>query len=276
MVVPLVFVVPAGDFCAGGHTLDVHLINVKQIWKIAFMVIDYKPLKTESLPKQIARQIRQAIVEGRLRADDRLPGEEELAERYGVSRPTIREALKRLAAQNLIRSRRGPAGGTFVNRPSQEEMRDALATTAMLGVGLGEFDLADVAQARRELEFVCCRLAAQNRDPEQLAIMAEELNRQAQGDLSDEAFCASDVRFHRALVDATKNRILQLVMVTVIEALQPVMNMVVFRFRERTVVVDQHHRLLEALKTGDAEAACAVLKEQMDSLAEQFAAAQVR
>jgi GntR family transcriptional regulator, transcriptional repressor for pyruvate dehydrogenase complex len=240
------------------------------------MVIDYKPLKTESLPKQIARQIRQAIVEGRLRADDRLPGEEELAERYGVSRPTIREALKRLAAQNLIRSRRGPAGGTFVNRPSQEEMRDALATTAMLGVGLGEFDLADVAQARRELELVCCRLAAQNRDPEQLAIMAEELNRQAQGDLSDEAFCASDVRFHRALVDATNNRILQLVMVTVIEALQPVMNMVVFRFRERTLVVDQHHRLLEALKTGDAEAACAALKEQMDSLAEQFAAAQVR
>jgi DNA-binding FadR family transcriptional regulator len=241
-----------------------------------FMVINYKPLKTESLPKQIARQIRQAIVEGRLRADDRLPGEEELAERYGVSRPTIREALKRLAAQNLIRSRRGPAGGTFVNRPSQEEMRDALATTAMLGVGLGEFDLADVAQARRELELVCCRLAAQNRDPEQLAIMAEELNRQAQGDLSDEAFCASDVRFHRALVDATNNRILQLVMVTVIEALQPVMNMVVFRFRERTLVVDQHHRLLEALKTGDAEAACAALKEQMDSLAEQFAAAQVR
>ena len=82
------------------------------------MVIDYKPLTTESLPKQIARQIRQAIVDGRLRADDRLPGEEELAERYGVSRPTIREALKRLAAQNLIRSRRGPAGGTFVNRPS--------------------------------------------------------------------------------------------------------------------------------------------------------------
>jgi GntR family transcriptional repressor for pyruvate dehydrogenase complex len=238
------------------------------------MVIDYKPLKTETLPKQIARQIRQAIVEGRLRADDRLPGEDELAERYGVSRPTIREALKRLAAQNLIRSRRGPAGGTFVNRPNQEEMRDALATAVMLGVGLGELDLADVAQARRELELVCCRLAAQNPDPEQLAIMADELAKQAQGNLSDEAFCASDVRFHRALVDATNNRILQLVMVSVIEALQPVMNMVVFRFRERSLVIDQHHRLHEALKTGDAEAACAVLEEQMDSLAEQFAAAQ--
>lgn len=240
------------------------------------MAIDYKPLTTESLPKQIARQIRQAIVDGRLRADDRLPGEEELAERYGVSRPTIREALKRLAAQNLIRSRRGPAGGTFVNRPSQEELRDALTTAAMLGVGLGELDLADVAQARRELELICCRLAAENRDPAQLAIMAEELENQAQGDLSDEAFCASDVRFHRALVDATSNRMLQLVMVTVIEGLQPVMNMVIYRVRERAVVVDQHRRLLEALEAGDGEAACAVLAEQMDCLAGQFAAASSR
>ena len=238
------------------------------------MGIDYKPLATESLPKQIAQQIRQAIVEGRLRADDRLPGEEELAARYGVSRPTIREALKRLAAQNLIRSRRGPAGGTFVNRPNQEELRDALTTAAMLGVGLGEFDLADIAQARRELELICCRLAVENQDSAQFAIMAEELHSQAQGSLSDEAFCASDVRFHRALVDACHNRILQLVMVTVIEALQPVMNMVVFRFREREVIVAQHQRLLTALQVGDTDAACEVLNEQMDYLTAQFAAAQ--
>ncbi len=238
------------------------------------MSIDYKPLATESLPKQIAKQIRQAIVDGQLRADERLPGEEELAKRYGVSRPTIREALKRLAAQNLIRSRRGPAGGNFVNRPSQEELRDALTTVATLGVGLGEFDLADIAQARRELEKICCRLAAQNRDRAQFAIMTAELENQATGELSDEAFCASDVRFHRALVDASNNRILQLVMVTVIEALQPVMNMVVFRFRERTVIVDQHRRLLSALQNGNVDAACEVLTEQMDYLAAQFAAAQ--
>jgi len=238
------------------------------------MGIDYKPLATESLPKQIAQQIRQAIVEGRLRADDKLPGEEELAERYGVSRPTIREALKRLAAQNLIRSRRGPAGGTFINHPNHEELRDSLATAAMLGVGVGEFDLVDVAQARRELELICCRLAAENHDMTQLAIMEEELESQAQGNLSAEAFCASDVRFHRALVDASNNRILQLVMVTVIEALQPVMNMVVFRFRERAVIVDQHQRILAALQAGDADTACEVLTSQMDYLAQQFAAAQ--
>jgi len=54
------------------------------------------------------------------------------------------------------------------------------------------------------------------------------------------------------------------------------MNMVVFRFRERAVVVDQHLRLLEALQAGDGETACAVLAEQMDCLADQFAAASAR
>lgn len=237
------------------------------------MGIEYKPLTTESLTKQISQQIRQAIVEGRLRADDRLPGENELAQRYGVSRPTIREALKRLAAQNLIHSRRGPTGGTFVKRPNQQELQEALTTAAMLGVGLGEFDLADIAQARRELELICCRLAIQNTDPVQLAKMAKELEIQTKGNLSDEAFCASNIRFHRALVDASHNRILQLVMVTVIEALQPVMNMVVYKFRKRAVIIDQHQRLLSALQAGNADATYEVLNEQMDYLTKQFAAA---
>lgn len=238
------------------------------------MTIEYKPLKTESLPKQIAKQIRQAIVDGKLKADDRLPGEEELAQRYGVSRPTIREALKRLAAQNLIRSRRGPAGGNFVNRPSSEELREQLTTAAMLGVGMEEFDLSEIALARRELELVCCRLAASQNDLEQLAIMKEELQKQLSGELSDEGFCASDVRFHRALVNASGNRMLQMIMVTLIEALQPVMNMVVYRFREQDIVTNQHKRILEALERQHIEDACAALSEQMDYLTQQFNAAQ--
>ena len=73
------------------------------------------------LPVRIAQAIRDAIVEGRLIVDQRLPSEQELAEQFGVSRPTVREALKRLAAQSLIRTQRGATGGAFVNRLSFEE-----------------------------------------------------------------------------------------------------------------------------------------------------------
>ena len=80
--------------------------------------LNYEPVVNVSLAKQISERILESITDGTLKADDQLPTEEVLASQFQVSRPTIREALKRLAAQSLIRSRRGPSGGTFVNRPS--------------------------------------------------------------------------------------------------------------------------------------------------------------
>ena len=105
------------------------------------MTIDYQGIVAHGLAIQIAAKIRAAILEGHLRVDERLPTEAELGARFGVSRPTIREALKRLAAQNLIRSRRGPSGGNFVNQPSNQEARLAVANAASLLVSLGEFSL---------------------------------------------------------------------------------------------------------------------------------------
>src|SRR5882762_2184264 len=100
------------------------------------MAINYQSIVADGLSKQIARSIREAILGGALKVDERLPTEEELALKFGVSRPTIREALKRLAAQNLVRSQRGPAGGTFVSRPSLEEACGSIFTTTTLLAGL--------------------------------------------------------------------------------------------------------------------------------------------
>ena len=238
------------------------------------MAINFQPPVTESLAKQIAENIRSAIIDGSLKVDDQLPTEEVLAGKYNVSRPTIREALKRLAAQNLIRSRRGPTGGTFVNRPSQEELRSSMTGAAMLMVSMGEFGLLEIAEARRELELTCCRLAAEHREEAQLLIMAEEIGRQKDPATTDVDFCASDVRFHRTLVDATGNPVLQFVMFAVIEALQPATNLVIFRFREREKIIAQHERIYAAIKSGNAEVAEAALAEQMNYLCEQYAQAQ--
>lgn len=237
------------------------------------MSIKYELQITDSLASQIAKSIRDAILAGRLQVDERLPTEEELAQKFGVSRPTIREALKRLAAQNLIRSRRGPSGGTFVKRPSEEESRSSLANAVSLMVSMGEFSLDEITEARHELESICCRLAAKNRQESQLAEMAVELEIQKDRDITDVDFCASDVRFHRALVNATQNPVLQFVMVSVVEALQPIANMVVFRFRERKLIANQHQRLYEAIRAQDSDAAETVFTEQMTYLREKYAEA---
>ncbi|MES9869304.1 MAG: FadR/GntR family transcriptional regulator [Sedimenticola sp.] len=240
------------------------------------MGIEYEPLSSVSLSRQIADKIREAILSGGLQADDRLPTEEELAAKFQVSRPTIREALKRLAAQNLVRSRRGPSGGTFVNRPKPSDLSEGLTSAMTLLVGMGEFELDEINLARRELETLCCRLAARNRQAEHLQQMETELELQRQKDLSPEEFCASDVRFHRAIADGTQNGVLRFVMFAVIEALQPIANMIAFRFRERQLVVDQHERLLQALGKQDESLAVAVIQEQIDYLHQQHLKAQTR
>ena len=186
----------------------------------------------------------------------------------GSPAPTIREALKRLAAQSLIRSRRGPTGGTFINRPSHEEVSSNLTTAAALLVSLGEFEIPEILEARQELEVLCVRQAAARCTEAELSAMARELEIQRLTSISDEDFCASDVRFHRAIADATHNSVLKFVMFTVIEALQPIENMVVFRVREREVIVRQHDAILSALRVGDAETATHAIREQTAYLRE--------
>lgn len=227
-----------------------------------------------TLPDQIADAIRSAIVAGELTLDERLPTEAELAESFGVSRPTIREALKRLAAKNLIRSRRGASGGNFVALPTDDQVRSDLRTTATLLVSHQIFSLADVAESRRLLESDCAALAARRRNEADLIDLAEVLRRQERPDLSDEEFCAADVDFHRLVVRAAHNSVLDYVLVFALEALHPSTNLIVNRFRERSDVLDLQHRLFDAIQTGDPDAASAIVGEQMDQLTSIYDEAQ--
>ncbi|MEM7524150.1 MAG: GntR family transcriptional regulator [Pseudomonadota bacterium] len=209
----------------------------------------------EGVAAEIATELREAILGGRLVSDERLPGEQELAERFGVSRPTVREALKRLAAQNLIRSRRGPTGGTFVNRISWDEAHESLATLSMLVVGMQGADPSEVIEARLALLKACLPFAARRRDESHIAIMREEIARQRLSATTDEAFCASDVRFHRALADATCNPVLAFQLAGVVEGMQPLLNMITFRARDRELIAAGHEEIAAALEAGDAAGA---------------------
>ena len=213
------------------------------------------------LPVRIAEGIRDAIVEGRLIVDERLPSEQELAEKFGVSRPTVREALKRLAAQSLIRTQRGATGGAFVNRLSYEEAREQQVTTSTLLLSMNGVDFETACEARYALERACVPFAAERRGPDHLAAMRAEIFRQGQPGLSDESFCASDVTFHRALVDAADNPILSYQLAGAVEAMQPLMNMITFSARSRERIVALHTGIADAIEARDAARAEAALAE---------------
>ncbi|MEN8892185.1 FadR/GntR family transcriptional regulator [Planktotalea arctica] len=209
------------------------------------------PKSKTDLSAQIAKAIRDAIVSGALIVDERLPSEAEMSEQFEVSRATVREALKRLAAQSLIRTQRGAFGGAFVNRLSFEEAYGQQITTSTLLLSMNAVSFETACEARFALERACAPLAAERRSADHLATMRAEIFRQTQPGLSDEGWCASDVAFHRALVDAAGNPVLSYQLAGAVEAMQPLMNMITFTARSRERIVALHEQIADHCDAGD-------------------------
>jgi len=139
---------------------------------------------------------------------------------------------------------------------------------------MGEFNLSDIAEARRELELICARLACDRREQQHLDAMAHEIYVQKNPSLSDQDFCASDVRFHRALVDGSGNSMLRFTMSSVIEAVQPIVNLIVHRFWDKEKTIAQHERILASIEARDSDGAAQAILEQMEDLQTRYAKAQ--
>jgi DNA-binding FadR family transcriptional regulator len=143
---------------------------------------------------KLYRKIVQAIVadiaSGRFPVGSRLPAERDLTERFGVSRPTVREAMIALEMQGLVEARKG--SGVFVLASSTAEMDREL--------DIGAFE---ITEARRLLEGEVAAVAATEIDEEQLAELRELLRLMDQDDTS--AAEAADRRFHIAIAEATGN-----------------------------------------------------------------------
>ena len=203
------------------------------------------------LSAQIASDIRDAIVDGRLIVNERLPSEAELADQFSVSRSTVREALKRLAAQSLIRTQRGAFGGAFVNKLSYPDAYGQNITTSTLLLSMNDINIDVACEARFAMERACAPLACARRTETELSVMRRELHIQTSPDLSDEDWCASDVAFHRAFVDCAQNPVLSYQLTGAVEAMQPLMNMITFTARSRAKIISLHASLITSLETQD-------------------------
>ncbi len=237
------------------------------------------PKQPADLSAQIAQAIRSAIVSGELNVGERLPSESELADQFQVSRPTVREALKRLAAQSLIRTQRGASGGAFVNRLNFEDAYSQQVTTSTLLLSMNAVSFDTACEARYALERACAALSAQRCTADHLATMRAEIFRQAQPGLTDEAFCASDVAFHRALVDGAGNPVLSYQLAGAVEAMQPLMNMITFSARSREAIIELHTTIADGLEAQDSaavERALIALEDYTRQLAQDVAAQRKR
>lgn len=164
--------------------------------------------KRREKPKQVADELRWQIMSGELEEGDSLGNEPELIERFGVSRPSMREALRILEAEGLISIVRGVLGGVVVHQPDQRQT----ARTAALLLQARNVPLADVYQALTVIEPAAVRIVASARGRKSAAKTLRGVIAEQEEAIEDpEAFAAANARFHGALVAIAGNQTLIIV-----------------------------------------------------------------
>jgi GntR family transcriptional regulator, transcriptional repressor for pyruvate dehydrogenase complex len=209
-------------------------------------------------PQQIADELRAMIVSGELSEGDSLGREPELVERFGVSRPSLREALRILEAENLITVVRGVHGGVIVHEPDER----MTARTASLVLAARNVSLADVFEARALLEPLAARANASDRSRRAAAAELRALIARQEDAIEDpERFAVANAAFHQRLVSLGGNQTLAIVAemldeivvraVTAVSKAGDAMGSLSVRRRG----LRSQRRLLELIEAGDANAA---------------------
>jgi DNA-binding FadR family transcriptional regulator len=213
-----------------------------------------RPVHRASAAQQIAEQIRQAMRAGELAAGERLPSELELAKAFGVSRPTVREAMRILAASNLVEASRGAGGGTFVALPGPIDVAEALGETIELWFQAGSTTAAEVDEARALIERGCVRLAAERRTEADLDAIRAAVDAAREPNLDTDLFLALNLEFHVAISRAAHNAVLELAM-TAIHLVRPRTNTLLVAALRHAPIAEQHDAIYEAIRDGDPDAA---------------------
>lgn len=235
--------------------------------------MSFTPIKPKKISIQIADQIRTSILAGEFSPGDKLPPERELAEMFGVSRPSVREALNNLAASGLVESYQG--GGTVVK--SLVESQSATPLSELIRT---ERERAlDVVEVRKGMEAWTAFYAAQRALPEDLRRM-EEVIAAMEASLTGTASAEDlDANFHILIAKSTHNIIWLHMMQSVFDAMkefqQSVWRAVYLSEEDRRLLFTHHKAVFEAIRAHSPERARAAMLEHL-TFAEQRSSLYVR
>src|SRR5215467_10123494 len=160
----------------------------------------YKLVRTSRLYEQIVQQIEESIVKGDLKPGDQLPAERDLAQRFGVSRTAVREAVKALREKGLVEAFSGR--GTFITNGTTQAIRQSLDLMSRIGQQEGFTHLAELRQI---LEPGIAALAAVRIEEQLLATMRESVAIMDRSLEDPDAYIEADLDFHLALAEAAAN-----------------------------------------------------------------------
>ncbi|MFH2074729.1 MAG: FadR/GntR family transcriptional regulator [Pseudomonadota bacterium] len=211
------------------------------------------------------QQVLVLIEEGKLKRGDHLPSERELAEAFKVSRTTVREAIRTLESMKLLQSRQG--NGTYVLVSSEEALIQPLAAALFKE----KDDIRDIFYIRKIIEPHVAELAAENATPQEIEEMERILRKQEECIGHRENIIETNSDFHNLIVKATKNRVMERLIVVLIDLLK--------KSREKSLMegennerakrsLEGHQRVLSAIKNGDCDAARKSMLQHLEDIEE--------
>lgn len=218
--------------------------------------------------RQVADELRSQIMQGLLEPGARLPAEAELTRMFGVSRSTVREALRSLASQHLIETRRGVQGGSFVSAPDPTKLVEDVGSALGVLVATPQLRIGDLLEARLLLEPAAARLAAQRADEETVEALRAAAT--APRDPRDPSGFVPHLDFHTTILMATGNLMFTMMGQPVSDVLRTKLDRAAVA-REQWDEVDAcHATIAEHIARGEAEQAEEAMRSHLLDLRELY------
>lgn len=218
----------------------------------------FEVIKQKNISDIIMDQIKEMVYDGRLKVGDRLPSELELANKIGVSRASIREALKALKEMGLIDSKVG--GGSFISN----NITDSLSGPLSLMVALNNTDMKSIFEFRKVIEIGAISSASNNYTEQELKELKEILDNMRL--VSEEQILGKlDREFHEKIVEMSKNIFFKINMKAIVDILDRFLHVSAMKSKKEDIL-KIHTEIYEALKSKDEKLAKNILERHLEEV----------
>ena len=213
----------------------------------------------------MAARLREQILDGVLPQGTRLPNELVLAGEFGVSRATVREALRVLTAQDLIRTAKGAGGGSYVTVPSAAHVSESLRSGLGLMTSSADVTLEELLEVRELLEVPAARLAALRRSEEHVERLHAAIPGQPLRLDTEEQF-VHNAGFHSTVIDASCNTLLSIAAEPVFAVLQTRLSRSQLGQKFHRSINDHHREIAAAIESAEERAAGELMYQHLEFL----------
>lgn len=222
--------------------------------------------------EQVYDQLRSMILQGVLAQGQRLPTEAALAMKFEVSRGTIREALRLLTAENLVRTVRGPGGGSFVTLPTVDHISEFIQRNIALLGQAEHLTLPEFLEMRMLIEVFAVRKAALQRTEEDLEKFRATLEHE--NELTPDEQYSHNIDFHLHLLELCDNSLLQIMIQPVYAVIHTHVGRSMLPKEQRAqltqTVCREHREIIEAIEAQDPDLAERAMLRHLDAIAEVY------